>query len=395
MIYLDNGATTFPKPECVYQAMDQYARTSAVNAGRGAYAAAREANAMIRDVKQMLISLCDARGQAEVALTPSVTVALNQIIQGQRWKKGMHAYVSPYEHNAVLRPLRLMEQKYGIEIHELPLAEDLSIDLDRTRELFRETPPDLVAVTAVSNVTGYVLPAAEIFREAKRYRAFTVLDAAQAMGLVRMRFSELRADCIAFAGHKTLYASFGIAGFLVRNGVELEPLLAGGNGIRSEDPEMPRHMPERMECASMDTVAIRALQESLRWLRTVDPWAVESELTEYLLTRLAEVPELKVYKAPGGMERQAGVVSINLEGFRANEVAAILDHECGIAVRAGHHCAGLIHHHLNNKEHDGTIRISLGYFNTREDIDALIAGLQHIDREVLKGIDSSILRGNC
>ena len=109
MIYLDNGATTFPKPECVYEAMDHFARTAAVNAGRGAYKAAREATAMVKDVKTALLSLIDARGQAEVALTPSVTIALNQVIQGQPWKEGMVAYVSPYEHNAVLRPLHLMK----------------------------------------------------------------------------------------------------------------------------------------------------------------------------------------------------------------------------------------------------------------------------------------------
>ena len=394
MIYLDNGATTFPKPECVYEAMDHFARTAAVNAGRGAYKAAREATAMVKDVKTALLSLIDARGQAEVALTPSVTVALNQVIQGQPWKEGMTAYVSPYEHNAVLRPLHLMKKKYGIKVLELPLADDLSIDLAATESLFKETPPDFVAVSAVSNVTGYVLPAREIFLCAKAYGAFTLLDASQALGLVRMRFSQLKADCITFAGHKTVYGPFGIAGLYIKNGVDLEPVLAGGNGIKSEDPEMPRHMPEKLECASMDSVAICGLAASLEWLKTVDPWQIESELVDYLLERLAEVDGITIYKAPPGA-MQAGVISINKEGFRANEVAAILDHQCDIAVRAGHHCAGLIHRHLDNKKYDGTIRISPGVFNTKEDIDALIEGLKTIDPEVLKSIDNSILRGNC
>ena len=191
-----------------------------------------------------------------------------------------------------------------------------------------------------------------------------------------------------------MYAPFGVAGFLVKNGVDLDVVLAGGNGIRAEDPNMPKHMPEKMECASMDSVAICGLHTSLEWLKSVDPWRIESELMEYLLQRLAEVKDLTVYKAPGGA-RQAGVVSVNLEGFRANEVAAILDKENDIAVRAGHHCAGLIHNYLKNKEYDGTIRISLGVFNTKEDIDALIEGLKGIDREALKGIDADILRGNC
>ena len=155
MIYLDNAATTFPKPECVYERMDAYGRSSVVNAGRGAYRAAREANAMLR-------------------------------------------------------------RRIGIRILELPLAEDLSLDLEATARMFAENPPDFVSVSAVSNVTGYVLPAGEIFRMAKEYGAFTLLDAAQGMGLIKIRFAQTHADAIAFAGHKTLYASFGIAGFLIR-----------------------------------------------------------------------------------------------------------------------------------------------------------------------------------
>ena len=191
-----------------------------------------------------------------------------------------------------------------------------------------------------------------------------------------------------------MYAPFGVAGFLIKNGVDLELLLAGGNGIKSEDLNMPKFMPEKMECASMDSVAICGLHTSLEWLKTVDPWKIESELMDYLLQRLPEVDQLTIYKAPPGAQ-QAGVISINIKDFRANEVAAILDKNDDIAVRAGHHCAGLIHKYLKNKEYDGTIRISLGVFNTKEDIDALIDGLKGIDREALKGIDAGILRGNC
>ena len=401
MIYLDNAATTFPKPECVYEACDAFARTGAVNAGRGAYKAARSATAMIRDVKVQLISLIDARDQAEVALAPSVTVALNQVIGGLPWSEGSVAYVSPYEHNAVLRPLELVRERVGIRIEELPLAPDLAIDLDACERAFAELPPDFVCVSAVSNVTGYVLPAREVFVRAKdaNPRAFALLDAAQAMGLVRLRFAQLRADAVTFAGHKTLYAPFGVGGVALKNGVELAEMLAGGNGIRSEDPRMPRTMPEKLECGSADTVAIAGLAASLGWLRGRDLWAHERELMAYLLPQLAQVEGVTLYRAPledeDGLGRQAGVVSFNLAGFRANEVAAILDKQADIAVRAGHHCAGRVHRHLRDREHDGTVRVSVGAFTTRDDIDALLATLRSIDREMLKGIDASVLRGNC
>lgn len=395
MIYLDNAATTFPKPECVYDRIDYYNRNEAVNAGRGAYKLARKATAMLKDVKTDLISLIDARGQADVVFAPSVTVALNQIIGGYPWEAGMNVYLSPYEHNAVIRPLHLMAKRAGINIIELPIKEDLSIDLDKTEEMFKDKNPAAVFVTAVSNATGYVLPAREIFLLAKEYDAFTVLDGAQAVGILPIRFGYQMADCITFAGHKTLYATFGIAGFYIRDGIELNEFIVGGNGIKSEDPEMPRYMPEKLEAASMDSPAIAGLQASLKWLKeNPNVWRHEQEITRYLLEQLRECDETIIYAAPD-MEHQAGIVSINRVGFRANEVAAILDVEYDIAVRAGHHCAGLIHKHLDNKEHDGTMRISVGAFTTKEDIDTLIKGLKSIDREMLKGIDADILRGNC
>lgn len=395
MIYLDNGATTYPKPEVVYTAVDSFARNSCVNAGRGAYKAAREATAMIGRVKELLISLIDAREQAEVALTPSVTIALNMVIQGQRFNPGDVVYVSPYEHNAVLRPLHLLEKRIGIKMKELPLKEDLSIDLEATEAMFKAEPPRMVCVTAISNVTGYVLPARQIFLLAKEYDAFTLLDGAQAVGLLKMHFAQTRADVITFAGHKTLYAPFGIAGMYIKNGVDLEEFIVGGNGIQSENLDMPKYMPAKLESASMDSVAIAGLEASLNWLKKVRPWQQEGELMQYLLGRLGEVKELVIYKAPEGKDCQAGVISLNLEGFRANEVAALLDYNQDIAVRAGHHCAGLIHKHLKDKQYDGTVRVSLGMFNTKEDIDKLIEGLKSIDRAVLKNIDNNVLRGNC
>ena len=406
MIYLDNAATTFPKPECVYEACDRFARTGAVNAGRGAYALARAATEMIKDVKRELISLLDAREQAEVVLTPSVTIALNQIILGQPWKPGMRAYISPYEHNAVSRPLELMRKKYGIEVRLLPLKEDFSIDLTETERQFQAAPPDFVCVTAVSNVTGYMLPAARIFRMAKACGAFTVLDAAQALGLLPLRFAPLFADCVAFAGHKTLYAPFGIAGFYIKNGCDLEEWITGGNGIRSEVLSLPAYMPEKMESASMDTVAIAGLQTALNWRKSYrretgeEPLSHEQALMARLVPELLKIPGVTVYAAPGNEdgthpELQAGLVSFNLEGFRANEVGALLDFTSGIAVRAGHHCAAYIHKYLKNARYDGTIRVSTSVFNTEEDIDALLRALKSIDREALKGIDAQILRGNC
>lgn len=394
MIYLDNAATTFPKPECVYEAMDHYARTSAVNAGRGAYRAARESGEMIRRTREMLISLIDAREQCSVVLTPSVTIACNQIIKGLKWNESSVAYVSPYEHNAVLRPLEELRKKYGFTVRELPLTEELAIDLEATERMFNEEKPTFVAVTAVSNVTGYIPPAEKIFRLAKRHGAFTMLDGAQAVGLLKLHFAQLFADVVTFAAHKTLYGAFGVGGFYIKNGVDLDVILSGGTGTKSLSLEMPTSMPDKMECASKDTVSIAGLHAALQWLGSVRPLRHEKELAEYLITRLKEVEGLHIYSAPS-LDCQAGIVSINLDGFTCGETAAILDAKFDIAVRAGHHCAAFIHKHLRDDSFKGTVRISPGYFTTKEDIDALITALKSISRDMLNDIDKDMLRGLC
>lgn len=401
MIYLDNAATTFPKPECVYRAVDECLRTGAVNAGRGSYRAAREAGAMIARVKERLVGLADARGQADVVLTYSATVALNELIGGQRWRAGDVAYVSPYEHNAVLRPLELARRRHGVEVVQLPLAPDLSIDLGRTAEMFAARPPRLVCVTAASNVTGYILPAREVFALAKPYGAFALLDASQAFGLVKLRFGELRADALVFAGHKTLYATFGAAGFLLRRGAQLDEYVAGGNGKRSLSVEMPPYLPDKLESSSLDTPALAGLEAALGWLggqergRGQGLLGRERELAARLTSRLRAIPGVVLYPAPGGPAAQTGVVSFNVEGLRANEVGAVLDHDRDIAVRCGHHCAAYIHEHLRDAPFDGTVRASVGAFTTEEDVDALADAVEALDRRALESIPQDVLRGNC
>lgn len=397
MIYLDNAATTFPKPECVYQVVDEFARTGAVNAGRGSYRAARAATELIHRVKREIVSLADARDQADVALTPSVTVALNQVIGGFRWHEGSVAYVTPYEHNAVLRPLELVRRRRGVKVVELPLRPDLSLDLEATAELFAAQPPDFVCVSAVSNVTGYVQPAREVFTLAREHGAFCLLDAAQAMGLVKLRFAQVRADAIAFAGHKTLYAPFGVAGLLVKRGVQLDEFLAGGNGVHSLALDMPRELPEKLECASTDVVAVAGLAASLDWLKGAGAWKHERALMDYLLPRLEAIPQLTLYRAPmsAGPEAQAGVVSFNVEGLQCKETAGILDERFDIAVRAGHHCAAFVHKHLDDEHFGGTVRASVGAFTTTYELDALVEALRTMDKGMLCDVSADALRGTC
>lgn len=371
----------------MYAAVDEFNRNSAVNAGRGLYSAARTASQLIVDAKTQILDMCDATDAASVFMAPSATIALNQIINGQRWQEGANAYVTLYEHNSVMRPVMLMRERYGINIRLIPHVKgSLAVDLEKTAAMFEKHPPSFVAVNACSNVTGYVLPAREIFDLAKRYGAFTLLDAAQAFGLFDLDFATLNADAIVFAGHKTLYSTFGVAGAVLANDADLDVFLAGGNGIKSMELTMPESIPEKLEAGSMDTPAVAGLNASLAWLKTVDVLGHEKELMERLINGLSEIPELKLYKAPGGMENQGSVVSFNLGDVNANAIGQILDDDYDIAVRTGHHCVSALHPYLKDLDNRGTVRVSVGYFNTADDIDTLVEAVRQMDIQKLKAV---------
>ena len=351
------------------------------------YAAAREAGQLILDVKAQILELCNATNAASVFMAPSTTIALNQIINGQRWQEGANVYVTLYEHNSVMRPLMLMRERYGINIRLIPHVKGtLAVDLEKTAEMFAKYPPSFVAVTACSNVTGYILPARQIFELAKRYGAFTLMDAAQAFGLIDLDFATLNADAIAYAGHKTLYSTFGTAGAVLGKDVDLDVFLAGGNGIKSMDLVMPETIPEKLEAGSMDTPAIAGLHASLEWLKTVDVLSHEKKLMERLINGLSEIPEMILYKAPGGLENQGSVLSFNLGDVNAGAIGQILDEKNDIAVRAGHHCVSALHPYLKDLDNRGTVRVSVGYFNTEEDIDCLVEAVRRMNVQELKAV---------
>ena len=215
MIYLDNAATTFPKPESVYAAMDKINRKGAVNAGRGSYKLAQEASKIISETKTKLRKLVHVDTSVAVVLSPSITIAINQIVNGLNLRRKAVVYVSPYEHNAVARSLYELSKRKELVIKEIPLDNKLQIDIEKMKYEFSKDKPEAVFCTHVSNVTGYILPIEEIFKEAKKHGSINILDSAQSLGLVDVRADLMDADIIAFAGHKTLYGPFGVGDLLI------------------------------------------------------------------------------------------------------------------------------------------------------------------------------------
>jgi len=375
MIYLDNAATTFPKPEKVYLEMDNANRNYAVNAGRGSYKLAQYASRVIEETKAEIIKLVNGNSGTSVVLVPSVTIAINQIMNGMHFVAGDIVYVSPYEHNAVARTLHLLSKRKGIVVKEMPIKEGtLEIDLDKMKYLYSKDMPRCVCVTHVSNVTGYILPVEDIMNESKKYNATTLLDASQSMGLLDIDLKKIKADFVAFAGHKTLYGPLGIGGFIINCQEVLDEFIVGGTGSNSLNLDMPQRYPAKYEAASTNIVAVAGLNAAVRWLDISDIQKHEKFLTRYLVKRLGDIDKVKMYLPMS--ENHISIVSINIEGCRAEDVATILDQDFDIAVRAGYHCAPYIHKYLNNKEFMGTVRIGIGKFNNEKEIDTLIDSIR-------------------
>ncbi len=377
MIYLDNAATSYPKPETVYQKMDWANRNIAVNAGRGTYRVAQEASDLIEDTRKKLIEVVHGSGVESVILTSSATISLNIILNGLLFTKGDVVYISSYEHNAVARTLHRIAKEKGIRIRELPLKENLEIDLEKTKYQFIKDRPKCVCCTHVSNVTGYILPIEKIFQMAKEYEAITVMDAAQSFGLVDIDVRICKADFIVFAGHKTLYGPLGIAGFIDCSVIDLMPFLVGGTGSDSLKLDMPQTKPGRYEAASKDVVAIAGLYEALSVLNQKENFNIEKKLTEYTVTCLKTLKNVILY-TPESAENHIGVISFNVKNYKSEDIGTILDEEFDIAVRTGYHCAPYVHKYLADELYLGTVRIGLGQFNTKEDIDQLVDAISEL-----------------
>lgn len=378
MAYFDNAATTFPKPNIVYEFMCDFYKNSGANAGRGHYGMAQSAGALIKDTRERIQKLlhCPAK---QVVFTPTATIALNIIIQGLIKKGLRNIYISPFEHNAVTRTLHYFEEKGDIVVSKLHVNRDLGYDLERIRFQFDDIKPDLVIISHVSNVIGLVAPIEEIFAIAKEYKAYTVADMSQSAGLFDTNVGLNCFDFAVFAGHKTIYGPTGISGFVMNPTIVLEPVLFGGTGFESANQNMPMSLPERYEMGTGNIAGIAGLNAALKWLDKHgigNIWALEMQHRKRLLEIINRYDFLKIV---GNNDEQkfVGIVSCIMEGISSDSAGAIFD-RFGISVRTGLHCAPLAHQFLGTYP-AGTIRFSIGYFTSDEDFEALEEALDGIE----------------
>lgn len=381
MAYFDNAATTFPKPECVYLAMDEFYRNSGGNAGRGEYAIAKNSSQLIKETRELLQEMLHCPTK-QVIFTPSATLAMNMILQGLIGSKVKNIYVSPFEHNAVTRVLHHFEKTGEIKVHDLMVSGTLEYDLERIKYQFADNKPDAVVISHVNNVIGLVSPVDALFSLAKKYGAITIIDMAQSAGLIDYNVGVAHVDFAVFAGHKTLYGPTGISGFVMKPDINLPAVIFGGTGYDSSNQDMPEALPERYEMGTPNIVGVAGLNASLKWIKEItisELCRKEKENRERLLKLFEGYEFIKVIGNVYGRE-YAGIVSCVIEGISSDSAGGLFD-QCGIAVRTGLHCAPRAHTFLNTMP-AGTVRFSVNYFTSDDDFEKLQEALDYIEENI-------------
>lgn len=378
MIYLDNAATSWPKPEEVYQEVGDFLRRSGANPGRGGHRMAREASEMVEATRLKMAEYFHLADPKRFIFTCNATEALNLAIKGSL-RTGDHVVTTSMEHNSVLRPLHYLKEE-GVTTTIVQADPMGRITAGQILGALRPETK-LIILTYASNVTGTVMPVQEVGRIARDNGILFLVDGAQAVGERDFDLTDLPLDMLAFPGHKALLGPTGIGGLYIREGVELEllPLKEGGTGTGSELAGQPQELPYRYESGTLNTSGIAGLGAALSFLIKEGQARITShidELTKRFIEGCREISGLQIYGPPSTEER-VGVVSLNIEGLAPDELAFILDEVYEVAVRAGLHCAPLAHRTLGTYP-TGAARFSFGYHNTPEEIDAAVGALAEI-----------------
>ena len=388
-IYFDNASTTFPKPACVPQAMAEFLTGCGSNIGRGGYRAAYAAEDLVFSTREQLCSLFHGEDCKCVVFTKNITESLNVLLKGFL-RPGDHVLVSSMEHNAVMRPLRQLEQ-LGVTFSRIPCRQDGTLIEEAMEPLLRPNTR-LVVMTHASNVCGTLLPIARVGAFCRAHGLRFFVDAAQTAGVLPLDIAAMHIDALAFTGHKGLLAPQGIGGFLLREplAAALTPLIAGGTGSLSHTEFMPDFLPDRFEAGTLNLPGIAGLHAALGFLSETGLDAIrthELALTGRFLSGIAPLAangRIKLLGLPG-IEGRVGVVSVQTPGHDLAEIAFALDDRFGIQTRVGLHCSPAAHQTLGSFP-TGSIRFAFGYFNTESDVDAAAAALDTLTREVSHGL---------
>lgn len=381
MIYLDHAATSWPKPTEVIKAMTDVLECAGGNPGRSGHRVSIAAARVIYDTREEIARFFGVSDPLRVIFTGNATHAINLALIGML-KPGDHVVTSSMEHNAVMRPLRRLEEK-GIRLSIAPCASDGSLDVeDVARVVASDTR--LVILTHASNVAGTLLPVAEVAVIAHQAGALLLVDAAQTAGVIPIDMTAMGIDLLAFTGHKELQGPPGIGGLVIGDGIDIaqiDPLICGGTGSRSESEEQPDDLPDKFESGTANLAGIAGLGAGLRRIQDFgieEARAHLKALARTLIDGLSALPEITVYGTLDP-DRSVAVVSFTVAGKRVSEIGLRLDEEYGILSRVGLHCAPAAHRTIGSFP-EGTVRLAPGVFTTMDDIRQAIRAIGRIIR---------------
>lgn len=381
-MYFDNAATSFPKPDCVYTAVDAWMRGGAASAGRGTHHKAEAAGQMIDECRRQLALLLGVQNPSQIVFTLNCTDSLNTVLQGFL-RPGDSVMATTLDHNSVLRPVEALKQSREIDVNLIPFDPVTGlIDDQRFAQVLAEKEIRLVVLNHASNVTGRVQSIAELTRIAHRHGAYVLLDAAQTAGHLQLNMGELDVDFLAAAGHKGLLGPLGTGILCIRRGLEsqVQPLRFGGTGTSSESMTQPDSMPARFESGNLNLPGIAGLHAASKWILEQGVAKIQSQIhamTVQLLEGLTCIDGVSVLQ-PCLETDNSGIVSFNIRNMDCREVAMILDQSFDIQSRAGLHCAPLLHETLDTATHHGTIRLSPGVFTTLDEITNVVNAIRDI-----------------
>ncbi|MCI4445203.1 MAG: aminotransferase class V-fold PLP-dependent enzyme [Candidatus Aminicenantes bacterium] len=377
IIYLDNGATSYPKPEEVYKFMDYFYRNFGVNPGRSGYDLCLEAGEMVENTRKMLTEFFNGDDPNRLCFGYNSTDALNLIISGLL-EPGDQAITTTIEHNSVLRPLYHLSLK-GVEVDYVPFDKKGFVHPEDIEKKIKKNTK-LVIVNHASNVIGTVQPVAEIGKICKKHGVILAIDASQSAGKVPIDMKKMNVDIVAFTGHKSLLGPTGIGGLCVAEGIDIKITRAGGTGVRSAQRTHLEEYPYRLEYGTPNVVGIAGLHAGLTWVKEKGLENIhqhEMKLTRMLVDGLKQIEGVTLY-CQDDLTDHISVIAFNVDGLEAQDVGIMLDVDYNIACRTGLHCAPLVHEQLGTDKIKGAVRFGIGPFNTEEHIKKAIEAVKEI-----------------
>ena len=377
MIFLDNAAGSWPKPDAVRKALSEAPLLYGANPGRGAYQMTLRTSRMVLAARSELAEFFGVPLPERLVFTPGATTAANMAILGLL-KQGDHVVISGLEHNAIWRPLAYLQHQGIIEIAIVPPAQDGHISAAEFAAAIKPNTALLACVHA-SNVTGAINPIAELGRLAQQKGLPLLVDAAQSAGLIPIDVQKMNITLLAFAGHKGLYGPAGIGGLYVQEDLKLKPLLFGGTGSLSEQWQQPEFYPDHLESGSINTVGIAGLQAGLSYLKEQDMNEVYGKsmgLANAFIEKVGQIRGIQLYLP---QKQCVPLVCLNIKNVDTGEAAFLLDSDYEVCVRGGLHCTPLAHQHLGTIN-SGALRFSFSNFNTMADVDGAAKALAAIAR---------------